>query len=298
LIPISHRRQRTVSRPVVVSGVGFLGGGDVTLRFRPAPADTGLVFVRTDLPGRPQTPADVARVTGTARRTSLGAASRGVTLVEHVLAALAGLRVDNCRIEIDGPEPPGLDGSAAGYVEALLDAGIEPQSARKTVWGVKRPAVVRAGGATLSLHPAACDELKISYLLDYGPGSPIDRQSHTQIIDPGEFAQEIAGCRTFLLMSEAESLRADGIGPRATAKDLLVFGARGPVENRLRYANEPARHKILDIVGDLALTGLDVRGHIVAYRSGHPLNVSLAREIARRHAEAAPPARGTFRLAA
>jgi len=287
-----------VSRPVAVSGVGFLGGGDVTLRFRPAPADTGLMFIRTDLPGRPQTPADVTRVTGTARRTSLGAASRGVTLVEHVLAALAGLRIDNCRIELDGPEPPGLDGSAAGYVEALLDAGIEPQAARKTVWGVSKPAVVRAGGATLSLFPADADQLKISYLLDYGPGSPIDRQAHTQLIDPGEFAQEIAGCRTFLLMNEAESLRADGIGPRATAKDLLVFSARGPVDNRLRFANEPARHKILDIVGDLALSGLDIRGHVVAYRSGHPLNVSLAREIARRHAEAAPPARGTFRLAA
>lgn len=296
---LSHRRQRTIARPAVVTGAGLLNGCDVLLRFRPASANTGLVFIRSDLPGRPPVPAEVHQVCGTSRRTTLGQGQRIVTLVEHVLAALAGLRIDNCLIEVDGPEPPGLDGSAAGFVEGLLDAGIEPQSIKKTVWSVDQPIAVQAGGATLSLHPANDDDLTISYMLNYGPNKPIDRQMHTQKIEPGEFAQEIASCRTFLLESEAQALRAAGLGIKTSTQQVLVFGPRGPIDNELRFANEPARHKILDLIGDLALCGLDIRGHIVAYRSGHPLNIELARTIAERHDQvSARPARNPFRLAA
>ena len=295
MIRLSHRCQRTLARSIRVDGIGYLSGADVGLRFRPADADAGIVFVRTDLKPHPRIPADASQVTGTARRTTLGNGSRSVTLVEHVLSALAGLRIDNCIVELDAPEPPGLDGSAGPFVEAILDAGIEVQDAKRYVYSVIKPVVVRAGKATLALHPSADEELTVSYMLDYGANAPIDRQTHTQVITPGEYVEGIAECRTFVLEAEAHAFRAAGIGARTTARDLLVFGPHGVIDNHLRFANEPARHKILDLIGDLALCGLDIRGHIVAYRSGHPLNVELARTIAARHAQpAARPAIGGF----
>ena len=276
---IGSRPQRTLARPAEVRGVGFVTGAAVRVRFLPAPADTGVVFVRADLPGRPATPARADRVTATARRTTLGGPVSGVTLVEHALAALAGLRVDNCRVELAGPELPGLDGSAQGFVEALTDAGFVLQGAVRPVMATTDPVVVAQCGATVGLHPPASDtdlSLKVTYTLDYGIGSPIPPQAHTLDVTPGGFAREVAGCRTFLLEREAAALRAQGIGTHVTAADLLVFGPRGPVGNRLRFADEPARHKVLDVVGDLALCGFDLAGHVVAYRSGHALNVALA----------------------
>ena len=285
MIKLSHRRQRTISRTSGrVEGVGFITGADVSLRFRPAEVDAGVVFVRTDLPGSPRILADVSQVSGTTRRTTLGSNQQSVTLVEHVLAALAGLRIDNCLVELNACEPPGLDGSCRGFVDTLLEAGISPQDSRKTIWGVEEPLVIRDGGATLGLHPGNGDDLTISYMLDYGPTSPIARQTHTQCVTPGEFAAEIAPCRTFLLEEEAHALRNNGIGLRSTHRDLIVFGPRGPIENELRFANEPARHKVLDLIGDLALCGLDIRGHFVAYRSGHPLNTRFAHTIMDRFA--------------
>jgi UDP-3-O-acyl N-acetylglucosamine deacetylase len=246
---------------------------------------TGVVFVRTDLTPRAWIPARIDRVTGTHRRTTLGRSPAQVSLVEHVLAALAGLRIDNCVVELDGQEPPGLDGSARGFVDLLLPAGVVLQPARQEVWCVTEPLVVNQDGATLALHPPENDELKVSYLLDYGPRSPIDRQTHTQVITPELFAGGLADCRTFLLEEEADEFRRQGLGARTTAADLLVFGRHGPINNKLRYANEPARHKVLDLVGDLSLFGHDLRGHVVAYRSGHPLNVELVRALTRRKAE-------------
>jgi len=283
-----YRPQRTLARSAEVVGVGFLTGAEVRLRFLPAPPSSGVVFARTDL--RPQVglPAHVDHVTGTARRTTLGRPPGEVGLVEHVLAALAGLRIDNCRVELDAPEPPGLDGSARGFVEALLAAGLETQPGRRPVWSVAAPVRVEHGSATLTLHPAEADELRLSYFLDYGPFTPPGRQTHTQEITPGSFASDLAGCRTFLLQAEAEELRRQGLGKRTTAADLLVFGPHGPIDNRLRYANEPARHKVLDLVGDLALLGADLRGHVVACRSGHPLNVELVRALQRRLVEPRP----------
>lgn len=276
---ISYRYQRTVAGPAQVQGIGFLTGALVHLRFCPAPPSTGIVFVRTDLPSRPSIPAQVSEVSGTNRRTTLGRGGVQVGLVEHVLAALSGLRIDNAFVELDAPEPPGLDGSARGFVDALHGAGARLQGARRPVYAVTEPMLVRSPGATLALHPPQDNELQISYLLDYGRGSPIDWQMHSVTLTPESFANEIADCRTFILEKEAEVLRRQGLGSRSTLADLLVFGPAGPIENRLRYANEPARHKILDLVGDLALFPGDLRGHVVAYRSGHPLNVTLARSV-------------------
>jgi UDP-3-O-acyl N-acetylglucosamine deacetylase len=261
-------------------GVGFITGASVRVRLVPAPAGTGLIFRRTDRPRAPVVPALAAFVTGTQRRTTLGLAEQGVTLVEHLLAALAGHRIDNCEIEIDGPEPPGLDGSAVGFVEAIADAGAVLQIARRPICTVDTPIIVSSGGATIGLHPAVGTGLRASYLLDYGALGPIPRQRFTLDVQTEEFTRAVAPCRTFVTRAEAEALRAQGVGRHLTPADLLVFGSRGPIENHLRFADEPARHKILDIIGDLALCGFDLAGHVVAYRSGHALNVELARQLA------------------
>jgi UDP-3-O-acyl-N-acetylglucosamine deacetylase len=233
--------------------------------------------VRADLPGAPRVPALADRVTGTARRTTLGCGRAQVTLVEHVLAALAGLRIDNCLIVLDGPEPPGLDGSAGAFVRALLGAGAITQDVPRPVWCVDEPVTVRAGDASLTLYPPDAPGLMLTYFLDYGPLSPIVEQSHTLPLSPGTFARELATCRTFVLEAEAAEMRRQGYGAHLSAADLLVFGPGGPVGNKLRFANEPARHKVLDMVGDLSLLGGDLCGHVVACRSGHPLNVALCR---------------------
>ncbi len=295
----SYRYQRTLARPAEVWGVGYLTGATVRLRFVPAPPSSGIVFVRTDLRPRLHLPARIENVTGTQRRTTLGHPPAQIGLVEHVLSALAGLRIDNCLVELNAPEPPGLDGSARGFVTALLDAGISRQGAWRPIFGVEQSLVLSARGATLALHPPSYNPvdpklrleaaegpslapehlLYLSYFLDYGLASPIARQVHTQTFTPGSFTQEIAMCRTFILEEEAAELRRQGLGARTSAADLLVFGRRGPVDNRLRFANEPARHKVLDLAGDLALLGADLCGHVVAYRSGHPLNVELVRRL-------------------
>lgn len=256
-------------------------GKKVRLRFTPATPDSGVAFLRTDIPSAAPIPARVESVTGTARRTTLGTAPNQITLVEHVLAALSGMRVDNCLIEIDGPEPPGLDGSSEGYADVLLATGTVLQPARRPRLTLTEPVTVSRDGATLSIYPREGDDLLISYLLDYGPRSPIAPQSLTQVINPDRFRQELARCRTYVLEHEALELQRQGVGRHLKPSEVLVFGPKGLIDNRLRFPDEPARHKILDLVGDLALCGFDLVGHVVAYRSGHPLNVELARALTR-----------------
>jgi UDP-3-O-acyl N-acetylglucosamine deacetylase len=277
---LGYRDQRTLARPALLEGVGMCSGAAVRLRFEPAAPHTGLAFVRTDVSGSEMIPAVVGSVTGTNRRTTLGRPPRHVALVEHVLAALAGLRVDNCLIHLDAAEPPGCDGSARQFVRALLKVGIVRQAASRAVWTVSRPVTLARAGATLTVHPGE-EDLKISYMLDYGARMPIGRQTHSQRITPERFTHSLADCRTFILEEEAAEFRRQGLGERMTPADLLVFGPRGPIQNRLRHADEPVRHKILDLVGDLALVGQDLRGHVVGYRSGHPLNVEMAGELCR-----------------
>jgi UDP-3-O-acyl-N-acetylglucosamine deacetylase len=205
-------------------------------------------------------------------------------MVEHILAALAGLHVDNCWIEINAGDPPGLDGSSQGFVNALLTAGVLLQPARRAVWTVDQPVVVAHDGATLALHPCSAPELRASYILNYGWYSPVGWQIHTQTLTSQSFASELAHCRTFILESEAAELRRQGLGKGLTNADLLVFGPAGPIGNRLHHADEPARHKILDMIGDLSLLGHDLHGHLVGYRSGHTLNIELGHTLQRQMA--------------
>jgi len=297
----------------------------VHMRFRPAPIGTGVIFVRVDLGPQAWIAAHIDNVTGTYRRTTLGDGPLQVGLVEHVLAALGGLHIDNCFVELNAPEPPGLDGSALGFVAALHEAGVVYQNDRRAIWGVEESILVQHGEATLALYPpapvadasgssdapalvtkargssdaATADaytlssrnapfRLRASYLLDYGQSSPIHPQNFTCDITPENFVADIAACRTFLLEEEARQLQQQGLGSRSKYKDLLVFGPRGPIDNQLRFANEPARHKILDIIGDLSLLGHDLCGQLVAYRSGHPLNVELVQLLCRKMSQMLP----------
>jgi UDP-3-O-acyl N-acetylglucosamine deacetylase len=244
-----------------------------------------VVFVRTDLPKPVQIPARLDQVSGTQRRTTLGRPPAQVGMVEHVLAALAGLHIDNCRIEINAGDPPGLDGSSQGYVDALARAGLALQPARRAIWTVDQPVVVAHDGATLALHPSPASELRASYILNYGWYSPIGWQIHTQTVTTQSFTSELANCRTFILESEAAELRRQGLGKGLTSADLLVFGPTGPMGNRLHHADEPARHKVLDMIGDLSLLGHDLHGHLVGYRSGHTLNIELGRTLLQQMAQ-------------
>lgn len=271
------RPQRTLRQDITIEGPGLLSGRHVRLRMKPAPVNTGHVFIRTDLATPSIIPARASLITDTHRRTTLGLLPHGVTLVEHVLSALHGMGVDNCYIELDAPEPPGLDGSSWSFAEAIHRIGTVPQRARRSVWTVTEPVTLHAGPASIAFHPAERHELRISYLLDYGPASPIPKQRHSETITPESYLRNIAPCRTFLLESEALDLHRAGVGLHLTPTDLLVFGKKGIIDNVPRFPNEPARHKILDILGDIALFGREIRGHIIACRSGHPLNAELVR---------------------
>jgi UDP-3-O-[3-hydroxymyristoyl] N-acetylglucosamine deacetylase / 3-hydroxyacyl-[acyl-carrier-protein] dehydratase len=273
----TRRLQRTIARETEVRGVGFIQGSDVSVRFRPAEADTGVVFVRCDLPGQPSVPAHIRHVIPRQRRTTLQHGEATVEMVEHVLAALAGLRIDNCRIEIDAPETPGCDGSSQAFVDALNEAGTVELDRERETLVIDRPITVREGQATLTAHPG--DGLVLSYHLDYGSRTPIGAQSLFLDLSPETFRKELAPSRTFLLEDEAKALRQAGIGARTTESDLLIFGPSGPIGNELRYPDECVRHKILDMVGDLALLAKDLSGHVVAHRSGHQLNAALVRAL-------------------
>lgn len=281
MIKIGHRQQRTLRHAVAVRGTGLVTGQQTTIRFCPAPADAGVAFLRTDLPRSEPIPARAHHVTGTQRRTTLGRGANQVTLAEHALAAVAGMRIDNCMIELDGPEPPGFDGSSWAFAEAIIAGGIRLQTVPRSCWTVREPVLLRHDGASLSFFPGKNLSLRISYLLDYGPNAPIAPQMHTETITPDRFYHDLAHCRTFLLEQEARELQERGVGKHLAIGDLVIFGPRGPIGNTLHHPNEPARHKILDLVGDLALCGIDLAGHIVAFRSGHPLNVDMARTLDR-----------------
>jgi UDP-3-O-[3-hydroxymyristoyl] N-acetylglucosamine deacetylase / 3-hydroxyacyl-[acyl-carrier-protein] dehydratase len=286
----AHRPQQTIAREAFVRGVGFLTGAEVAVRFRPADAGTGVVFRRVDLPGGPTIPANIQNVVPRSRRTTIQRGDAVVEMVEHIMAALAGLRIDNAIVEIDASETPGCDGSSRAFVEALVGAGISVQNAPRNRIVISRSITVRDGAATLTAHPGDGEDLVLSYQLDYGPDTPIGRQSYFTPITPETFRNELSACRTFILAEEAEGLRNSGLGRGITEADLLIFGHDGPIGNPLRFPDECVRHKILDMVGDLALAGADLSGHVVAHRSGHTQNAALVRKLLAAAKTGEPPA--------
>jgi UDP-3-O-acyl N-acetylglucosamine deacetylase len=279
----SIRNQRTIAATATVEGMGYWSGRDIRVEFRPAPADSGIVFVRSDLPYCPRIPATVANRVEMPRRTAIRSGDASVEMVEHIMAALAGMRIDNCEIWVDEAEMPGCDGSALPFVAALQEARIVEQDAPRRVVTIREPLRLGTEECWIEVWPGAPGKTVIQYDLDYGSGNAIGRQSLEILLSPRFFCVNLAPSRTFILEREAAALQDRGLGLRTTFQDLLIFDANGPIGNRLRFPDECVRHKILDMIGDLALAGCDIAGRLVAYRSGHRLNAELVRAIVAPH---------------
>lgn len=273
------RLQRTLAQPATVSGYGYWSGHDVQVEFRPARPDTGVVFVRADLGPEVRIPAHIAHRVETPRRTTLRSKTGSVEMVEHILAALAGLCIDNCEVHVTAPEMPGCDGSSLAFVQALDGAGVVEQAVPRQQLMIHDVTRLGDDDSWIEVRPNPQPGLWIKYRLDYGRGNAIGRQSLNLQVTPGAFRKELAASRTFLLQAEAEWLKQQGLGQRATPQDLLVFGEDGPIDNELRFPDECVRHKALDLVGDLALAGCDIHGQIIAHRSGHRLNAEIVRVL-------------------
>ncbi len=275
-------RQHTISREVELVGHGLFSGEPVSMRVRPGAPNTGIWFVRTDQSPPTRIAALVENVSKRSRRTSLRNGTVAIETVEHCLGACSGLGIDNLQIELDANELPGLDGSSIGFVRELRNAGICEQDAVRQHHVITEVARVVDGDRELiALPPIDPDStaLEIAYDLDYGPDSPIGQQSHRVVVTPECFEANIAPARTFVLEAEAEALRANGLGAHLSYGDILVLGRDGPIENRFRFPDECVRHKILDLIGDLALVGQPIVGRIHARKSGHALNHALARAL-------------------
>jgi UDP-3-O-[3-hydroxymyristoyl] N-acetylglucosamine deacetylase len=273
------RRQRTLVRPVSVTGFGYFSGHDIRVEFWPAAEHAGITFVRHDIGAAARIPASANLRIDQPRRTTLELNGIRVEMVEHVLAALAGLRVDNCEVWVDAAEMPGCDGSSRVFVDAIDAAGIVEQ--RSPVRQIVVGQSVRVGdeNSWIEAQPPRSAGLSVSYELDYGEGTAIGRQLYALDITPDSFRRELSGCRTFIPEEAAKSILSQGIGKRVKPGDLLIFGPHGPIGNTLRFPDECVRHKLLDVIGDLALTGCEVIGHVVGYRSGHQLHAELARRL-------------------
>lgn len=251
----------------------------MTLEFSPAPVGFGIVFARRDLPGIPSIPARVMYRTEVPRRSNLSRGMAAVDMVEHVLAACAGLGIDNCQIISNHAEMPGFDGSSQPYVDALLAAGIVQQHAIRARLTVTHPVRVEDGGAWIEANVSVTGVPRFRYELHYQDVPSIGSQVFEVDVTTSNFVREIAAARTFLTMDEAATLQRRGCGARVNYSDLLVFDQRGLIQNSLRFDNECARHKLLDMVGDFALAGCDIVAQIIAHRSGHRLNAELVRRL-------------------
>jgi UDP-3-O-[3-hydroxymyristoyl] N-acetylglucosamine deacetylase/3-hydroxyacyl-[acyl-carrier-protein] dehydratase len=275
------RNQRTIKETVELRGVGLHTGAEVTVALKPAEPDTGVVFVRTDLEESPRLSLDIGNISNRGRRTSLVGDEVEIHTMEHFLAALAGLRVDNVEVEISGPELPGGDGNSMVFVDALTEAKVVEQKAPRREFVLDRPIHVEdpETGASLIALP---DEtgMSVQFTLDYSH-APVDlgTQFCEFRIDEETFREEIAPARTFCLSTEIEALKAEGLGQGSSYDNTLVMGPEGVIDNQTRWDDEPVRHKVLDLIGDLFVIGGDLKARIVANRTGHTLNIELVRAI-------------------
>ena len=262
-----------------VEGFGFWSGRDVRIEFHPAEPHTGIVFVRRDMPRPARIPARVEYRIEVPRRTVLCHAGGSVEMIEHVMAALAGLGVDNCEVRINQAEVPGCDGSSLPFVVAIESVGIVEQEALRPRLALQ--SLTRMGNDEnwIEARPSATGGFSARFRLDYGSDNAIGRQTLELQVTPELFRRDLAPARTFMLQEEADWLLSRGLGTRVTPQNVLVFGKHGLVDNELRFQDECVRHKLLDMVGDLALSGVDLVGHFIAYRSGHRLNADMVRTL-------------------
>ncbi|MEX0938244.1 MAG: UDP-3-O-acyl-N-acetylglucosamine deacetylase [Pirellulales bacterium] len=273
------RNQQTIGCPAAVQGFGYWSGRDVRVEFRPGPPDSGIVFYRSDVSSPAPIPATAANRIEIPRRTTVTARGVRVEMIEHAMAALAGLGIDNCQVWVDQEEMPGLDGSALPFVEALDRAKIISQDVPRRRLVIREVTRLGNDDVWIEARPSRTPGLTVKFRLDYGSAGAIGRQSLELTVTPEVFRKQLAASRTFVLKEEADWLRQQGLGQRVTPADLLIFGPDGPIDNELRFPDECVRHKLLDVVGDLALSGCELWGHVIAHRSGHRLNAELVRVL-------------------
>lgn len=277
--------RRTLAGTATLRGTGLHTGAQTTVHLAPGEPGAGILFRRTDLTGAPGIPARVGQVEATERRTGLAAGAANVQTVEHLLAAAHALQLDDLLIELDGPEPPILDGSFLPWLDALESAGIGEREGDPAVVRVTEPFTVREGGATYVVAPAK--DLRITATIEWDH-PVIGRQSGSYDISAECFRREIAPARTFGFVHEVEALQQRGLLQGASPEVAVVLSETAVATGELRWPDEFVRHKVGDILGDLALLGARIEGHIIADKPSHQGNVALARALARQAHRADP----------
>lgn len=297
-------QQRTLKKSVSMAGIGLHTGTECKMIFKPAPENYGIRFIRADLGGKPEIPAIADNVIDVSRGTTIGIGEAKVHTIEHVLAAIAGLQIDNIIIEINGIEPPVGDGSAMPYVKVLQKAGFEQQDAPKDYLVIDKTVTFHDEENDIDIVALPLDDYRLTVMVDYQ--NPALGSQHTGLFDlEKEFVKDFADARTFCFLSEVEDLADQGLikggaldnavvivdhestndelkalGNKIGVKEDFKLGERGILNNKeLRHKNEPVRHKLLDLIGDLALIGAPVKAQILAARPGHQANVEFAKQI-------------------
>jgi len=271
--------QKTIKNEARISGKGLFSGAEAKVLFRPAQKDTGIVFVRTDLAEPVRIRALATNIAERGRRTTIKKGSVSIETIEHCLAAISALQIDNLLIEVAGAELPGLDAGCAEYFKLLKRTGLQEQQAERRIFAITTPVTIAEGDTSIYALPYDSDSLNITYDLDYSGHTGIGRQLFSCRLSPESFEKNLAPARTFLLEVEAKQFQSRGIGTHLSPRDILVIDSDGPIRNSYRFSDECARHKVVDLIGDLALVGRAVKGRIVAYKSGHSLNQRLAAKL-------------------
>ena len=271
--------QRTLRRAISCAGIGLHSGKKVTLSLKPAAANAGITFRRSDLGGR-EVPARISHVGGINLATGLRGDTQGDTVrvdtVEHLLAAFVSLAIDNVIVELNSPEVPIMDGSAAPFIYLIQEAGVKTLQAPRRYLKVLRPISLSRGDKRIALYPS--DHFKITYSIAFD--HPLLRhQSRTIRMTEGAFVDEIAPARTFGFLKEVEMMRQQGLALGGSLENAIVIGETGVLNNALRFDDEFVRHKILDVIGDMALVGYPIIGHLVAHRGGHALHTEFAAQV-------------------
>lgn len=267
--------QKTIRREVACVGIGLHCGKRVAMRLLPAPPDSGIRFRRVDMGGA-EIPVSVDNLHQTAFATELISGDASINTVEHVLAAVSGLGVDNLIIEVEGEEVPVMDGSAAPFVYLLHEAGLRRQTAPRRFLKLLEPLRVDDGDKFMAVYPA--ERLKISYTIDFDHPL-IGVQRETFVVSPRAFTEQIASARTFGFLREVETMRSHGLALGGSMENAIVVGDDSILNPQLRFPDEFVRHKALDAIGDLSLLGNPLLGHVVAYCAGHALHTALARKV-------------------
>ena len=260
-------------------GRGMFGGKEAKVVFRPAPPDSGIIFFRTDVPEPVRISAVASNLAERSRRTTIKKGSVSIETIEHCLAVVNALEIDNMIVEVNGSEMPAPDCSCAEYFKVLKRAGIVEQNIGRKEFIINKPITIATGDACIYALPNSDNGLSLTYDLDYGGHTGIGRQIFSCQLTPENFERHLAPARTFLLEAEAKQFQARGIGTHISYRDILIIDSEGPIKNSYRFPNECVRHKIADLVGDLALVGRAVQGRIVAYKSGHALNQQLVKKL-------------------